>query len=537
MDQRRSRQTQAAGFRKIRGVKEKKTVSRILPAEHAREIAAVPRSTWWSAPGDWRVSSHVARSEGFSEAMASSWSMGTYALFEQMEEKDAHLFSILQTRKNGVLARPTKVEPATSSQTDQEIAQWVQSVLETLPNWDGALLHLLDGLAKGMAVLEVIWGYDAQGRIVPTNLKPRGAWRFSFGPDGALYLNDSAFGGISSVERTGGNGDGNRSTRELRPVNSSSINNLQSAIGRRLPDRKFMVLLFNADDERPYGRGLLERVYWYWWFKKNNLKFWIMYNEKFGAPTVVAKHGPGLAQTERDRLLQVISSLQADAGVTVPEGITLELLESNRRGSAETYRDLANWCNDEMSRAVLGQTLTVSEGNRSGSFALARVHDAVRFDYIRADACQLMNAVNSQLVRWMVDFNFGEKISSPRWTVDLTPDLDTEVEANIDRQLIQIGVPLPLRYFYEKYRRPAAVPGERQLRYDDSNLYQYHLQFGVLTVNEVRASLGLPPVAWGDKPTSPAALNSTQPAPKGAAGDGPTDEQQTEIKQELKKEK
>jgi hypothetical protein len=95
-----------------------------------------------------------------------------------------------------------------------------------------------------------------------------------------------------------------------------------------------------------------------------------------------------------------------------------------------------------------------------------------------------------------------------------------------------MGVALPLRYFYEKYGRPAVVDGERQLRYDDSNLFQYHLQFGVLTVNEVRASLGLPPVAWGDEPTSPAALPSSLPTPREAAGDAPKDESEQEEEQE-----
>ena len=31
-------------------------------------------------------------------------------------------------------------------------------------------------------------------------------------------------------------------------------------------------------------------------------------------------------------------------------------------------------------------------------------------------------------------------------------------------------------------------------------LGSYHLRFGVRTINEVRASRGLAPVAWGDKP-------------------------------------
>ena len=293
-------------------------------------------------------------------------------------------------------------------------------------------------------------------------------------------------------------------------------------------------MLFNATDERPYGRGLCERVYWYWWFKKTNTKFWVMFNEKFGAPTVVARHEPGLSPEERERLLEVISTLQADAGVTIPEGITLELLESNRRGSAETYQALAQWCNDEMSRAVLGQTLTVSEGSRSGSLALGKVHEEVRFDYIRTDACLLVEAINTQLIRWIIDFNFGEKFPAPRWTIDLSPEIDRQIEANIDRQLLQMGVPLPLRYFYEKYGRPTVGEGERQLRYDDSNLFQYHLQFGVLTVNEVRASLSLPPVSWGDGPPSPVDTRSSNPTSGDATGDGPLSESEAETREELR---
>jgi hypothetical protein len=118
----------------------------------------------------------------------------------------------------------------------------------------------------------------------------------------------------------------------------------------------------------------------------------------------------------------------------------------------------------------------------------------------------------------MIDFNFGEDHPAPRWRIDLRPEIDREIEAGIDRQLLQMGVPLPLRYFYEKYGRPAAGPGERALRYDDSNLFQYHLQFGVLTVNEVRASLGLPPVDWGDRPTSPVDAPETHPTPGASTG-------------------
>ena len=69
----------------------------------------------------------------------------------------------------------------------------------------------------------------------------------------------------------------------------------------------------------------------------------------------------------------------------------------------------------------------------------------------------------------------------------------------------------------ELYRQTRGEAG--RLQYDDSNLYQYHLQFGVLTINEVRVKLGLPPVPWGDKPTSPADTRSPQSTPGGSAGE------------------
>ena len=537
---------------------------KLLP-QHINEIASAPRSAWLGLPDHERISTHIARSEGFAESAATGWGRGVYSLFDEMEDKDPHLFSVLQTRKNGVLARPRKVEPASSSESDREIALWLTKTLEALPSWDAALLHLLDSLGKGMAVLEVIWGYDSGGRVVPVQLKPRNAGRFNFGPAplspsrarGNLFLNDFPWTGAARYERGGQEGDTNRPRRKWRSTvdasgrnggssgfssgsaslgddTSPSSDSEASLLGRRLPDRKFMVMLFNPNDERIYGRGLCERVYWYWWFKKINLKFWVLYNEKFGAPTVVARHDPGLSPVERERLMDVISSLQTDAGIMLPDGISLDLLESNRRGSAETYRELATWCNEEISRAVLGQTLTVGEGSGGGSLALAKVHEAVRFDYIRTDACMLTDTINSQLIRWIVEFNFGQGFQSPRWSIDLSPEIDRQIEVGIDRQLLQMGVPLPLRYFYQKYGRPAAAEGERQLRYDDSNLFQYHLQFGVLTVNEVRSSLGLPPVSWGDKPTSPAAARSDLPAPGGSAGDGPLGEEGIEKRDEAR---
>ena len=106
----------------------------------------------------------------------------------------------------------------------------------------------------------------------------------------------------------------------------------------------------------------------------------------------------------------------------------------------------------------------------------------------------LEDAVNGQLVRWLVDFNFGPDVEAPRWTIDTTRDDALERDLAIDKDLIAAGVALPEKYFYEKYQRPAPTGGESALRYDDKDLFQYHLRYGVLTINEARAR------AWGFRP-------------------------------------
>jgi HK97 family phage portal protein len=67
-------------------------------------------------------------------------------------------------------------------------------------------------------------------------------------------------------------------------------------------------------------------------------------------------------------------------------------------------------------------------------------------------------------------------------------------------------------------RHDNPVPGDRAQEHRQA---MERLDRGVLTVNEVRAGLGLAPVAWGDKPYAPP---QAQPTPQAAPGAAPVDE-------------
>lgn len=84
-------------------------------------------------------------------------------LFEEMEEKDPHLFSLLQNRKNAVLGLDWEVLPFSSDAEDQRIADFVADVLHNLEGFEDNLLDLLDALGKGFSVLEIIWQVERSG--------------------------------------------------------------------------------------------------------------------------------------------------------------------------------------------------------------------------------------------------------------------------------------------------------------------------------------------------------------------------------------
>lgn len=445
---------------------------------------------------------------------------GIFRLFQEMEDKDAHLFATLQTRKNALLACPWKVVAADESPAAVRAAEIVRENLQALPRLHTALFHLLDAISKGFALAEIIWEIDPQtGRVWAKDVRARLQAEFAFGTDGELYaISERAASGAMTALSGDTSGQRRADKLLLRPGESY----LSSREAVMMPQRKFLHFAFQGNACSPYGSALCIKAYWYYWLKKNTLQHWALFNEKFGSPTAVARYSAAATEDDLRRLEETIASLPRDSGVVLPEGVGLEFLEARRSSGANTYRELADWCNDEMSKIVLGQTLTTGEGRRSGSLALGYVHEAVRRDYLASDAAVVGQLITAQLCRWITDFNLGEHVAAPTFLFDVDPPERFETELRVDRELVKMGVPIPTQYFYERYRRPMPRPDERTLRYDDANLYQYHLLHGVLTINEVRATLGLEAVPWGDRPTGAGSrVDSLQKAAQGGAAGGP----------------
>jgi len=457
-----------------------------------------PTEAWWAgvSPRDDRSAVSLLQME----SAGGRHQRTVYELFGEMEEKDGHLYSILQTRLNGLLGLPRRVVPAAPANgAAREAADVVARLLDAIPRQEELLRALLEGIARGFAVVELVWDYDAAGRLSVVDWIAHPQEWFHLGGAGGLSLLSPPFRASSESGDAPMPGPGRAAespTRAFAP-----------------PPRKFILFRFGADARNPYGRGLCQRAYWYYWFKKNALKFWAVFNERYGSPTAIATYGPGTTAEERRTLRDILEALQTESGVVLPESVNIRLLEQARGNGTQSYQAFLDWCNDEMSKIVLGATLTSGEGRRSGSLALGGIHQLVRQDYIDADAGLLSRLLDDTLVRWLCELNLGPAAPRPLLRIETESPEDLNARIEVDRALLSLGVALPQGYFYERYGRPAPAGEEAPLRFDDANFYQYHLQFGILTVNEVRARLGLAPVAWGDARTADPGVD----VPKGSA--------------------
>lgn len=396
------------------------TVTRDSRCPHTGEVATAEKDTDLFSGWTTRMENpdRVLRNEGCGEGVR---------LYEELE-RDWQVFSMLQTRALALQACEWQVEPASSGDADRKVADFVRDVLLDA-GFDRLVTDLMEAVVTGFKPVEIMWEVSG-GEVRIREFRGRRPSRFSFDMDGALRLLT-----------------------------------LQSALdGESVPQKKFVVWTFGGHDWNPYGRGLGYQLYWPVWFKKNGVRFWMVFAEKFGSPTVLAKYPPGTPEADKKNLLDAIQAIQQQTGIRIPNNMEVSLLEAARTSSVNGYESLCAYMDRAIAKILLGQTLT-SEPGDSGSYSLGRIHEGVRRDILKADADAVCECLNRTVIRWLVDFNFppsGRK-GYPKVWKRTGPERDLKALAERDRLLLidlGLGRRVPERYVAETYGLPLASPGE-----------------------------------------------------------------------------
>ncbi|RJQ22021.1 MAG: DUF935 family protein [Nitrospiraceae bacterium] len=337
--------------------------------------------------------------------------------------RDPEIRQAMQTRRLAVVGREWEIIPGSEKATDIKIADYVKEVLLSC-NFDNGRKALLSAIVLGYKPAEIMWEYS-EGSIWINRFIGKPSRRFTFDMDNNLRL--------------------------------ITLKNMIE--GEAVPSRKFQVFAWGSENGSPFGYGLGSSLYWMDWFAKNTLKFWLIFADKFGQPTAVGKYPTGATTEQQGKLLDAIDTIQTEAAIAIPENMIIELLEAARTGSMDTYERLCNYLDKKKTKLILGQTLTSDVGEK-GSYAASKTHEEVRQDFITADADELCESLNDQVIKWLVDYNFPNVKRYPRIWIRTEDEEDLKPLAERDKLLVDMGVPITKKYFYDTYGIPEPQAGE-----------------------------------------------------------------------------
>jgi hypothetical protein len=183
-----------------------------------------------------------------------------------------------------------------------------------------------------------------------------------------------------------------------------------------MPPDKFVLFSYGKEFDNFYGESDLRAAYRFWFLKVNFFRYWGMYLEKFGMPLVLGKApNAGLGAADQAAFRALVANLQAGMSATLPKDLEVEFVEAARTDRG-TFEQAINACDIRIARAVLMPTLLgLSAGQDKGSLARSQT-EADTFDMVLGgDSRSVQDALNEQLVRPLVDINFGKQQEYPRF--------------------------------------------------------------------------------------------------------------------------
>ncbi len=348
-------------------------------------------------------------------------------LAEEMEERDLHYASVLGTRKLAVAGLSVRVEAASDDPEDVRRADQLKELVDS-PEFGELQADLTDAMGKGYAVSEIMW--DRSGKTWnPERFEPRDQRFFQF---------DRGTG------------------RELRLLDEADPIN-----GVALAPYKFIVHLPRIRSGLPIRGGLARLAAVGYMCKAWTWKDWMGFADIFGMPMRVGRYGAGASKEDISTLMSAVANLGSDAAAVIPDSMRIDFTQAaNVAGAGDFFKGLAEWWDKQVSKAVVGQTMSTDDGS---SQAQATIHNEVRIDLLQADAKAESNTINRYFVRPWCDLNFAPGRPYPRLIIDVPKPENTKILIDALKALVPLGLKVEQSVIRDKLNIPAPAEGAELL--------------------------------------------------------------------------
>lgn len=316
---------------------------------------------------------------------------GSIDIYQEMLNDD-QVKAVLYTKKYSIIGSGGEVKPNDEDEQGQEKADYCNYCLTDglTGSFSRALWKIISAFEYGYSVTEKLFKKFQNGKYEGKI----GIYKFKTRPPQTFLLPTDKHGNLVSVTQMTEQGD------------------------IPLETKYFVVYTYNMEfDGNYYGTSDLRAAYTPWWSKKFNRRFRNIRNERFGMPLVIGRHPVGASPDEVTALFNTVKNLQAKSAATLPEGDTIEFIESKMtQGKSDVFETSISYDDKSIARSMLMPDMLGFSDSKFGS----RASSETGFDlflnileFIRSEITE--EVVDEQILKQLVDLNFPNVTNYPKY--------------------------------------------------------------------------------------------------------------------------
>lgn len=168
--------------------------------------------------------------------------------------------------------------------------------------------------------------------------------------------------------------------RFVKPESSIVVASYADETGERFTEGAYKNTCLPVGETNDLGMLLLASQYTI--LKKSDISDWATFNERYTTPFRYTTLPTGATPKEVSDSKDQLKNMGSNGYGVFPKGSEMQFVESKSSGNNTNFESFADFCNAEISKFFLGQTMTTEDGS---SKSQAQVHKEVEDKISRAD--------------------------------------------------------------------------------------------------------------------------------------------------------
>lgn len=296
-----------------------------------------------------------------------------FAIYRDALLSDPHIQSEFSKRKLVLIGNTFSILPEDKNAPDDvKAGAAVEQMIKRVPGWLRALGHLQDSVLWPVSVVEKIYCAEKGGyRLAELCPVPHELLDFR---TGALRIRSTDAAGNPSSETS-------------------------------YPDeRRYLIHRSHLLTTPDHWGGPMRAILFWWLLGVMDRDWWARFLDRYGSPFLVGKYDQPDDQS-RTTLERAFSAAVKIGGLVVSKDTDVEIKQAASQSAGEAFEKFYTISRREISKLIVGQTLSAEAQSTGLGDGVATAHADVRDDYRQFDAKVLGETVRDQLFRQFLQIN------------------------------------------------------------------------------------------------------------------------------------